>query len=186
MTFRQVPWLLAAALLSACGHGGSDVQVFGGDTDTINHHITLHQHRVAIRVASAPEAVVDASGQLFVDSKPVPVNDAQRALLQRYNASAEAMRTDAIATGKAGMATAAQALNAAAGHIIGGDGAESTKDKVEAAAQSVKQSAAKICDDLAAMKSAQDALVTQLDAFKPYGQALRESDVEQCRHDASH
>ena len=188
MSFRHLPCLLALTVLTtACSGGsGNDVQVFGGDTDIVNNHITLHDGRVTIKASGVPDAVVDIQGQLSIDGHDVPVNDAQRALLQRYNASAQAMRTDAIATGKAGVATAAQAMGAAAGKITGADSADATKEKVEAAAQNVKQAAAKICDDLGAMKAAQDELATQLEAFKPYAQALNETNIEKCRKDTTH
>ncbi|WP_430389589.1 DUF2884 family protein [Dyella sp. 20L07] len=187
MAFRHLPWLVAAAtLLTACGNHGDDMQVFGGDTDIVSHRVTLHDGRVTIKSPGVPDAVVDADGQLSIDGHDVAVNDAQRALLKSYNAAAQTMRADALATGKAGVATATQAMSAAAGKITGADNAEATKAKVEAAAQGVKQAAAKICDDLAAMKATQDQLATQLDAFKPYADALANSNVERCREHTAH
>ncbi|WP_243043077.1 DUF2884 family protein [Dyella sedimenti] len=182
MTHRHLPWLLACAVLVTACSGGSDddVQVFGGSTDIIDSHITLHDGRVIIKVESAPDASVDADGRFSIDGHDVAVNDAQRALLQRYNASAQAMRAHAIATGKAGMATATQALGAAAGKLTGA-AADTTQQKVESAASQVRQAAAKICDDLAAMKATQDQLATQLDAFKPYAQALSDSRIAKCQ-----
>lgn len=186
MTPRQLPLLLVvAALLSACGSHGDDTQVFGGSTDIVNHRITLHEGRVTIKTGGAPDAVVDAEGQLSIDGHDVPVNDAQRALLKRYNGAAQAMRADALATGKAGAATATQALSAAAAKVTGSDSAETARDKVETAARQVRQAAAKICDDLAEMKAAQDAVAAQLDAFKPYADGLDTTSVERCRERTS-
>ena len=42
------------------------------------------------------------------------------------------------------------------------------KAKVEAQANEVRRQAMKICDNLADVRAAQDALAAQLDAFKPY------------------
>jgi hypothetical protein len=177
--------LALTVLVAACSGSGSDVQVFGGKTDIINNHLSLHDGQVTVRVSGAPNAEVSPDGAFTIDGKDVPVNNAQRALLKRYNASAQAMREHAIATGKAGVATATQAMSAAAGRITGAQSADATKDQVETAAADVKQAAAKICEDLAAMKAAQDELGTQLDAFKPYANALDEANVEKCRKDTA-
>lgn len=186
MSFRYLPCVLALAVLTSACSSGNDVQIFGGDTDVINGHITLHDGRVTIKASGVPDATVDQNGQLAIDGHDVAVNDAQRALLQRYNGAARQMREDAIATGKAGVATATKELGAVAGKMTGADTAEQTKQKVEEAAANVKQSAAKICEDVADMKTAQDALATQLDAFKPYATAVSDEHVEKCRKDTRH
>ena len=187
MSLRYLSGVLALAVLTAaCSEQGNDVQIFGGDTDVVNHQVTLHDGRVTIKVPGAPDATVDQNGQLAIDGHDVAVNDAQRALLQRYNGAARQMREDAIATGKAGVATATKELGAVAGKMTGADTAEQTKQKVEEAAANIKQSAAKICEDVADMKSAQDELAMQLDAFKPYAQAVTEANVEKCREGTKH
>ncbi|WP_201312806.1 DUF2884 family protein [Dyella sp. EPa41] len=187
MNRRHSCLLLAlTALLAACSGSGGDVLVFGGNTDIINNRITMHDGVITIKASGVPDATVNAQGQLAIDGHDVAVSDAQRSLLQRYNAAAQAMRTDAIATGKAGVATATQAVSAAAGKITGADSAEAARAKAEETATTVKEAAAKICEDLAAMKSAQDELATQLDAFKPYAHALGDANVEKCRKDTHH
>jgi Protein of unknown function (DUF2884) len=187
MSFRYLPCVLAVALLTtACSDSGHDVQVFGASTDVISNNITMHDGVITIKVSGAPTATVDQQGQLVVDGKAVAVNDAQHALLQRYNGTALKMHDDAIATGKAGAETATKALGAVAGKLTGADSAEETRQKAEAAAKDVQQAAAKICDDLADMKSAQDELANQLEAFKPYGQALSDRNVEGCRKSLKH
>jgi hypothetical protein len=185
-TYRFMPCLIALALLTACSGSNSDVQVFGGDTDTVNNNITLHDGNVTIKAPGEPDAVVDTAGKLTVGGKDVVVNDAQQALLLRYGGAARQMHEDAIAIGKAGAETATKALGAVAGKMTGAATTEETQQKAEAAAQSIRVAAAKICDDLATMKSAQDELAAQLDAFKPYGQALSDTNVEKCRKDTSH
>ena len=180
---RLLPCILALALLSACSDSGSDVQVFGGNTDVVNNHITLHDGTVTIKAQGAPDALVDGTGHLSIGGHDVPVNDAQRALLQRYNGAARKMREDAIAIGKAGVETATKELGAVAGKMTGADTTEETKQKAEAAAANIRQAAAKICTDLSDMKTTQDQLAPQLDAFKPYAQALTDENVEKCRRD---
>lgn len=183
MSFRYLPCVLAVAVLMSACSSGSDVQIFGGDTDVINNRITLSNGHVTIKLPGSPDATVDQAGQFAVDGKNVAVNDAQRALLQRYNGAAQHMREHAMEAGKAGVATATKELGAVAGKMTGADTAEETKQKVEAASQNILQAAAKICDDLADMKSAQDELATQLDAFKPYATAVTDDNVQKCRKD---
>ena len=187
MIFRRLPLVLAmAGMIAACSNSSNDTQVFGGRTDIINHRISMQDGQVTIHADGAPDAVVDGSGKLTIDGHDVPVNDAQRALLQRYNASAQAMREDAIATGKAGAATAAKAMGSVASKLAGGDADKAAAhDQIEAAAKDVERAADKICDDVASMKAAQDELASQLDAFKPYATALGEANVEKCRKHTS-
>ena len=187
MSFRTLPCVLALAVLTtACSGSGDDIQVFGGNTDIINHHLTMHDGVITIKASGAPDATVNPQGQFAVDGHDVTVSDSQRALLQRYNAAGQKMHADAIATGKAGQETATKALGAVAGRMTGADNSEETRKKVDAAAEDVRQAAAKICDDLAEMKSVQDELAGQLEAFKPYGQAVTDSNVDKCRSTGKH
>ncbi|WP_019466918.1 DUF2884 family protein [Dyella japonica] len=182
MSFRYLPCVLALAVLTtACSGAGDDIQVFGGGTDVINHRLTMHDGVITIKAPGVPNATVSPEGQLAIDGQNVAVNDAQHALLQRYNAAGKQMHDDAVATGKAGAETATKALGAVAGKMTGAESTEETRQKMDAAAEGVRQAAAKICDDLAEMKSVQDELASQLEAFKPYGQALTDRSVDKCR-----
>jgi len=185
-SYRLLPCALALTLLVSACNSGSDVQVFGGDTDVVNNNITLHDGSVTIKAHGMPDALVDGTGNLSIDGHAVTVNDAQRALLLRYNGAARQMREDAIATGKAGVETATKELGAVAGRMTGADTTEETKQKAEAAAAGIRESAAKICVDLADMKTAQDELASQLDAFKPYAQALTDENIDKCRKGTKH
>jgi hypothetical protein len=183
MSFRYLPCVLALAVLTSACSSDNDVQIFGGTTDVINSHITLSDGRVTIKTPGAPNATIDQNGQLAIDGHDVAVNDAQRALLQRYNGAARQTREHAMQAGKAGVATASKELGAVAGKMTGADTAEQTKQKVEDASKDILQAAAKICDDMVEMKTAQDQLAVQLDAFKPYATALNDESVEKCRKD---
>lgn len=187
MSFRTLPCVLALAVLTtACSGSGGDVQVFGGSTDIVNRHLTMHGGVITIKASGVPDATVDPQGQFAIDGKNVTVNDAQHALLLRYATAGQKMHADAIATGKAGAETATKALGAVAGKMTGAESAEETRQKMDAAAHDVEMAAAKICDDVAEMKAAQDELATQLEAFKPYGNALTESSVTECHSGKKH
>ena len=183
MSFRYLPCVLALAVLTSACSSDNDVQIFGGSTDVVNGHITLSDGRVTIKMPGVPNATVDPNGQLAIDGHDVVVNDAQRALLQRYNGAAQHMREHAMQAGKAGVATASKELGAVARKMTGADTAEQTKQKVEDASKDILQATAKICDNMVEMKTAQDQLAAQLDAFKPYATALDGENVEKCRKD---
>lgn len=60
-----------------------------------------------------------------------------------------------------------------------GNGADVGKS-VDAQADQVKKAAMKICGDVSDIRKAQDALATQLPAFKPYAELVSASDVDHC------
>lgn len=185
MSFRYLPCVLALAVLTAgCNGSLDDTQVFGGNTDIINSRLTLHDQIVTIKAEGVPHATVNPQGHFAVDGHDVAVTDAQRAQLQRYNAAALKMHEDAVAVGKAGAETASKALGTVAGKMTGAESSEETRQKMDAAAADVRQGVSKICDDLVEMKSVQDELSVQLEAFKPYGQALTDTTIEKCRSSA--
>jgi hypothetical protein len=177
---------LALALLTACllvtacsGKSDNDVIVTGGSTDIANGHIRLNNDHVTLRVDGSPDATINANGDLQIDQQAVSVSDAQRQLLQSYYQNAFAIRTDGIATGKAGAAVGAQAIKSVATRLASGDPDKIQQD-VEAKAELVKQAARKICQDVGGIQTAQDQLAAQLPAFKPYGSIIGANDAKDC------
>jgi hypothetical protein len=164
--------VLSAAMLSACQPGTTvntdDGRVFNilGKTLTIN-------------INGLPKAEITESGDFSVDGKPVPVTDAQRALLATYYQELNGMGAAGIATGKEGAALAGKAVGAAITGVLTGN-PDDIDAKVEAEAKKVEAAAMKICDRLAAMHRTQEALVAQLPAFAPYG-GISLGDVSDCR-----
>jgi len=154
-----VHWILATAalpLLAACGN------------DTSFHHFSVvDASHVALHAHAAPPATLAADGQLAIDGKPVAVTPAQQALLADYHAGVMALVHDATATGAAGVATAATALDAVASGLANGD-TQSIDAKVNAKAAQVEAAAARICTDLAALRDKQETIAAQLPAFGPY------------------
>jgi hypothetical protein len=182
---RLVPMLLATALLAACSGKGDHLHlnvVSTGNTSINNGAITVEDDTVTLHPDHAPNATIDSAGDFSVDGKPVDITPAQRALLVQYYAGAMAVREHGEETGKAGTAIAGDALKNAVSGLAGGD-TKSAADKVQAQADKVKQAALKICDDLAQIRVAQNQLVGQLPAFKPYDQLVTTESVGECRKD---
>lgn len=179
---RLAPLLLASTLLAACSGKGDHFHlnvVSKGNTSINNGAVTVEDDTVTLHPGQAPTATINSAGDFAVDGKQVTITPAQRALLMQYYAGAMAVREHGVETGKAGTAIAGEALKNA---VSGGDD-KSAEDKVKAQSEKVKQSALKICDDLVQIRTAQDQLVSQLPAFKPYDQLVTAEGADECRKD---
>ncbi len=172
--------LLASGLLAGCSNG-SDMSDFGS-TSIANGGIRVNHGVAILHVSGAPNAVISADGELRIDGKTVSTTPAQQDLLKHYAEAALAVREHGIATGKAGAAVGGAAIQGIAAAISSGDSNQIDKH-VEAKAKLVEQAAMKICQDIVSIKLAQDALATQLTAFKPYANILGADAGEDCHKD---
>jgi len=126
-----------------------------------------------------PRAEITPKGELLVYGEPVPLDDAQRALLLKYRDELLAVATAGIEIGAQGadfgLRTAGKAVRGAlSGH---GDQVEA---EVDADAREFEARARRICDRLPALLEAQQRLAARLPAFKPYA-TMRQSDIDDCR-----
>lgn len=183
---RSVAIALCAATLAGCGRSEPKPEAppAGADDGTFTLSIKvgslgLSRDSVRIRPEGLPEARIFPGGRLVIDGNEVEVTDAERAELIAYHAAAMQLGVHAKDTGIAG----AKVGLAAVGAVIGGlaKGApDSIGPKVEAEAAKVKEAARLLCEDIAAMRKAQDALVVELEEFRPYA-TLEEADELECR-----
>ena len=175
--------LLASGLLVGCS-SGSDIIDFGS-TSIANGGIRVKHGVATLHVSGAPNAVISANGELRIDGKTVSTNPTQKELLRQYAQAAFAVRKHGIATGKAGAAVGGAAIQGIAAAISSGDSNQIDKH-VDAKAKLVDEAANKICLDIAQIKIAQNALATQLPAFKPYAGILSADQDEDCGKGKSH
>ena len=174
MKIMHIPlFALSAALLLGGCQAGTTV-----NTDQGSVAGSLSGKSITLRADGFPSAQIDAAGTLSIDGKPVAVNDAQRALLQRYQGEMAAMTADGIAIGKQGASLAGAAISEAIKGAIQGN-PDQVESKVEAGAKKIEQQAMQLCARLVAIKASQDALAAQLPAFKPYA-TIGEVDVSDC------
>ncbi|MET0808411.1 MAG: DUF2884 family protein [Pseudoxanthomonas sp.] len=162
--------IACSALLAAC-NPGTHVSTDKGNVSSDGKTIVLHAD-------GHPDAKISTAGELTIDGKAVPVNAAQRALLQSYHTQLNAMTNDGIEIGKQGAALAGTAIKEAIKGAIKGDG-EQVDAKMEAEAKKIEQQAMQLCKRLVTVKASQDALANQLPAFKPYA-TIEVSDVDDC------
>lgn len=160
--------LLACFTLAGCGGGGAT-----GSTSIANGGIVVIGENVALHGINGAEASIDASGSLFIGDHMVSVDAAQRNQLQQYYQAAQAVREHGIATGEAGVSSAAVSIKNAALRILDVGNQADRQDAI--AAQRVRQAAGMICLDLKQIRAAQDQLGATLPAFKPYAGIIDDS-----------
>ncbi|HUW51924.1 MAG TPA: hypothetical protein VMV99_00695 [Rhodanobacter sp.] len=163
--------LLAAACLTGCDDRDHH--------ETVANYISIHDGSVAVHAPGRADADISAAGDLSIADTNVPVSAAQRDLLRHYYSTALALRDHGIATGKAGIATAGQALKSVASGLASGN-PDKIDSEVNASAARVKAQAALVCNDLADLRTVQESLAAQLPAFQPYAQ-IKASEADKCR-----
>ncbi|TAM62322.1 MAG: hypothetical protein EPN49_04610 [Rhodanobacter sp.] len=163
--------LLAATCLAGCDDDGRH--------ETIANYISIHDGSIAVHAPGRADADISAAGDLSIANASVPVTAAQRDLLKHYYGAALTLRDHGIATGKAGIATAGQALKSVASGLASGN-PDKIDSEVNASAARVEAQAALVCNDLADLRTAQQALAAQLPAFQPYAQ-IKASEADDCR-----
>lgn len=146
---------------------------------SFTHFSVVDDSHVAIHAWGAADAILAADGGLHIDGKAVALTPVQQALLEGYYRGIESLRHDAIATGAEGIATAGTAIVSVVSGLASGD-PDSIGPKIDAKAAKVEAAAAKLCSDLAELRKQQEAIVAQLEAFRPYG-SIEASEADDCR-----
>ena len=180
---RTLTITLSTLLLVACSNGGdSDAN---GDARA-EKSAALWGQNLKLDATGHPRAEVSAKGDFIIDGKPVPVSDAQRALLVAYHRELGGIADAGIATGKEGVNLAGKAVGAAVKGIFSGN-PDHIEQEMEAEAKKVEAEAMKICDRLPGLYKAQQDLAAALPAFQPYA-GMEQDDVEECRtsHSGAH
>ncbi|WP_157971463.1 DUF2884 family protein [Dyella sp. C9] len=167
--------LALALLLAACGKNAGGTNIANGGIVYRNGEVTLH-------AAGAPDAVISETGDLVINGKAVAVDEAQRDMLRRYRGTVVDIHTQGIAAGKAGAALALDSVKGAV-QSLGGSDSNASQKSAEARTAQVKQTGTRICEDVVAIKAAQDQLAAQLPAFQPYAHILGDRSHEKCSDD---
>ena len=183
---RSLAVALCAAALAGCGRSEPTPSpaTTGADDSSFTLSIKvgslgLSRDSVRIRPEVLPEARVFAGGRLVIDGRDVEVTDAERAELIAYHAAAMDLGRHARDTGIAGAKVGLAAVGAVISGLARGQ-PDSIGPKVEAEAEKVKQAARLLCEDIAAMRKAQDSLAAELEEFRPYA-TIEEADERECR-----
>jgi hypothetical protein len=128
-------------------------------------------------------ARIAADGSLTVDGAAVTVNDAQRRDLVAYREAARQLRTNALATGQAGVQLAKNVVAEVISGVASGDTSKIERN-AEREAEKVKHAAARLCGDLDAMRAAQDRLAGTLTPFRPFA-TIDQAALDDCRRETA-
>ncbi|MGE8227173.1 MAG: hypothetical protein ACN6RK_15435, partial [Stenotrophomonas sp.] len=109
---------------------------------------------------------VTPTGDLLINSTSIPLNDSQRAITLRYRTQVIGIAEAGIDIGVQGANLGAQAAGEAIKGIFSGN-SEQIEARINAEADKIKASAAKICDQLPALMATQQQLAAAVPEFKP-------------------
>lgn len=166
-------FVLVAAItsLAACKPTTTVDTDSGRVSHDMNGELTIEAH-------GHPKAKVTAAGDLIIDGKPVSLSPEQRKQVVAYYGELEGITQAGIAIGKQGAQLAGKAVSAALHGVLSGD-TDGIDTKVEAEARKIESEAKRICSHLTGLKTAQDALASQVPAFAPYAN-IDQSDIDDC------
>ena len=133
--------------------------------------------------STLPKAEITPQGDLLIGGKQVTINEQQRALLLQHRANVTAVALAGMEIGVQGADLGMRAAGEAIKGIFNGNTGEIEK-KIEAEAEKMKLSAAKLCEKLPALQESQQALAVAIPEFKPYAN-MKQADVDGCLEDTS-
>ena len=133
--------------------------------------------------STLPKAEITPQGDLLIGGKQVTINEQQRTLLLQHRANVTAVALAGMEIGVQGADLGMRAAGEAIKGIFNGNTGEIEK-KIEAEAEKMKLSAAKLCEKLPALQESQQALAAAIPEFKPYAN-MKQADVDGCLEDTS-
>jgi len=133
---------------------------------------------------NGPKGEITPQGDLLIDGKVVAINAEQRAMLLEYRTHVIALAETGMDIGVQGADLATKAMGEAFKGIFSGKSEKDIEKTVEAEADKIKLSAAKLCERLPAMLASQQKLATSVPEFKPYA-TMTQEDIDDCMKDSN-
>lgn len=183
--------LLACAPLMACSDDAPATPDPKGEPTTIIGKAVKHatdeareelaKNNIDLTGDGTKKAEITPAGDLLVDGKAVPLDDAQRKLVLEYRGRIVAIAEAGIGIGLEGADLAGKAVGVAVEGVLTGN-TEQIEKKIEAEAEGIRRSAVKLCEKLPALLDTQNRLAAALPAFQPYAK-MDQQDVDDCGKD---
>lgn len=139
----------------------------------------MAEGNISISKNGATKVELSPSGELLINGAAIPLDASQRALVMQYREQMIKVAEAGIEIGVQGANLGARAAGEAIKGIFSGNTGE-VEARVNAEAEQIKASAAKICDQLPAMLATQQQMAAAIPAFKPYA-TMDQSDIDECR-----
>lgn len=140
----------------------------------------MAEGNLGISKDGGPKVEISPTGDLLIDDVAVPLDANQRALVLQYRGQMMEVIKAGIDVGVQGANLGAQAAGEAIKGIFSGDTGK-IEARVNAEAEKIKQSAAKICDLLPGLMTTQQQMAAAIPQFKPYA-TMDQSDIDDCRN----
>ena len=199
--FLFLPLLLASALAACSGGQSSDnsgAHSILGDTianamdqarqkirtenlDISSGHIGFSSD--SPHVSGRPRAEISPQGDLLIDGNAIAIAPQQRALLLQYRGEIIDVAEAGMQIGTQGADLASHAIGTALNAAFSGKSHQQVHDEMEAEAAGIRQSAAKLCARLPALRDTQQKLAASLPTFAPYA-TMTQADIDDCRKNA--
>lgn len=169
--------LLAALCLLGAATAQADVHINTHDKDRID----IQGTDILITAADGSQAEIDPAGDLKIQGKDVPASDAQRHLLVQYSRNLRDMEKQGEAAKGQAWRMAPGILATALGDLLTGASDKQRDQDTRKAAEPLKETFLKLCDEMKAERKIQDQISDALPAFRPYA-VIHEGDTENnCR-----
>lgn len=180
--------LLCLPLLAACGERTQQTADDPAADTTLGRKVReatetarkeLASNNIEVSNKKGAKVEITPVGDLLINGSAITTDDAQRRLLLQYRGQIMGVAEAGIEIGVQGANLGARAAGEAIKGIFSGKGEEVEK-RINAEAEKLKASAARICDQLPAMLATQQQLAAAIPEFKPYA-TMEQSDIDECR-----
>jgi hypothetical protein len=150
------------------------------DTMMENGAVTLKGNVVTLHVDGAPNAMINAQGELQIGDKTVATTPSQQGLLILYFEGITDVHESGVQMGKLGTGMGIAALK----DKLNGDSKSDQDKDAQKGGDQMSALSTKICQDELNIKNAQNQLAAQIPAFKPYGNIFTDKNTS-CDKDDS-
>lgn len=183
LTLLLASLLLTPVLLVACDdHHHRKPQARSERHDRGDGAIDLSGDAVLIEAGGENAlARVGPDGSLLIGELPVDVSPEGLAALKAYNAAAFAMKTHALALGRAGAGFGVDTVGSVLRGLFSGD-LDAVGARARHGAHALVAEARELCTRMAAMQVAQQSAAAAVPAFVPYA-VLDAEQVRECREE---
>lgn len=184
--------LLASALfLSACSRGAEPLaeaeKELEGLADKVGAEVReeLATENIGLNGddKSLPKAEITPAGDLVIDGKTIALDGKQRALTLAYRERVTDVAEAGARVGMQGAELATKAMKEAAQSVFSGDKA-GMEARMKEEAKAIRASAAALCDQLPALRQAEQDLAAAVPEFAPYAD-MDENDINDCHAEAA-
>lgn len=153
-----------------------------GAMDTARDKLRTENIEISDSGSNKPRAEISPQGDLLIGGKPIAVTPEQHELLLRYRGQLITIAEVGIDIGTQGAELGTHAASAALSAVFSGKSDRVVERQVETQASGIRHAAAKLCDQLPALRESQQKLAATLPSFRPYA-TMTQDDIDDCRRE---